>query len=157
MPSPVNAFSEFGTPAVASSNALSRVSPQQSIHEVALSVHAKRLQLIASNLANADTPNYKAVDIDFRETLRQTLQSQASRTPGPQSTAERTLSVKSSVPDEAFVLKYRSVIQRSVDGNTVDMDVERASFADATLRYQFALDRVSGHYKQMAQLLADIK
>lgn len=156
MPSPVNSFSGLGAPAPAPSNVLAR-DTQPSIHEVALSLHAKRLQLIASNMANADTPNYKAVDIDFRETLRQTLQSQASKTPGSHAAAGRTPAVNRVMADQPFALQYRSAVQRSVDSNTVDMDVERASFADATVRYQFALDRVSGHYKEMAQLLADIK
>lgn len=118
-------------------------------------MHAKRLQLIASNIANADTPNYKAVDIDFRETLRQTLQSRTPEKSESKASAEAALAGNWLTATQPLALKYRSATQRSVDGNTVDLDIERASFADAAIRYQFALDRVSGHYKEMAKLLAE--
>lgn len=135
--------------------ARARPSTRPRIHEVALSVHAKRLQLIASNIANADTPNYKAVDIDFRETLRQTLQSRTPEKSESKASAEAALAGNWLTATQPLALKYRSATQRSVDGNTVDLDIERASFADAAIRYQFALDRVSGHYKEMAKLLAE--
>ena len=155
---PLSPFSGFGAPAVAASpgsSPLPRPNTERNIHEVALSVHAKRLQLIASNMANADTPNYKATDIDFRDTLRQTLQVQEGKPLGTQAGSERRLSVNSSGAEQPLAIKYRAATQRSADGNTVDLDVERANFADATIRYQFELDRVSGYYKDMAKLLAE--
>lgn len=113
------------------------------LHEQALKLHAYRLQLIASNIANADTPNYKAVDIDFREALR-TMQSQPPAAHGhPLSSAVR--------------VGYTQSPQGSVDGNTVDMDQERAKFAETMLRYEFSLNKVSGHYKMMAELLNNLK
>lgn len=123
---------------------------EPSVHELALSVQAKRLQLIASNIANADTPNYKAVDIDFRDTLRRALESNTAKAASAQPLQPASAALQ-------YVLKYEAPIQRSIDGNTVDMDVERAKLADAVVRYQFALDRVSGHYKEMAKLLADLR
>lgn len=101
------------------------------VNERALSLHAYRLQLLASNIANADTPGYKAVDIDVREAL---LNGQ-------------------SVADKTVPLKYHVPSQGSVDGNTVEMDVERAKFAESALRYQYSVDRVRGHYKDMEDLL----
>lgn len=121
-----------------------------SIHEIALDLHAKRLQLIASNIANADTPNYKAVEIDFDSTLRQaikTLDGQAPKSP---------LSNAQGPATADYVLQYHTPVQRSADGNTVDLDLERSKFADAAIRYQFALDRVSGHYKDMEKLLNNL-
>jgi flagellar basal-body rod protein FlgB len=110
----------------------------QGFHERALNVFGYRLQLIASNIANADTPNYKAVDIDCREALRVAL-------------ADATHRVS------AIPLKYHVSQQGSIDGNTVELDVERAKFADSMVRYQFSLDRISGHYKMMSELLNNIK
>lgn len=103
-----------------------------SLHERALALLARRQELIASNIANADTPNYKAMDIDVQEALRLGY------------TAEN-------VP-----VKYHVPSQSNLDGNTVEMDVERAKFAENTIKYRFALDRVSGYYKEMAELLRNL-
>ncbi len=104
--------------------------------ERALNVQAYRLQVIASNIANADTPGYKAVDIDYRAAL---LQSKGEPAASP-------------IP-----LKYQLPAQGSVDGNTVDLDVERAKFTESMIKYQFSLDRVSGHYKMMSELFNSLK
>lgn len=103
------------------------------LHERALALRAYRQQILASNIANADTPGYKAVDFDIHEALR-----------NGHSTA-------SSIP-----LQYHVPSQDSVDGNTVEMDVERAKFAENALMYEYALARVSGHYKDMAELLKNM-
>lgn len=105
-----------------------------SVHETALALRAYRMQLLASNIANADTPGYKAVDIDVEEALR---------------------NGQSNISD--IPLKYHVPAQPSIDGNTVDMDVERAKFAQNALMYEFALDRVKGHHMEMMQLLRDLK
>ncbi len=105
-------------------------------HERALNVQAYRLQVIASNIANADTPGYKAIDIDYREAL---LQGKGEPAASP-------------IP-----LKYHQPAQGSVDGNTVDLDAERAKFTESIIRYQFSLDRVSGHYKMMSELFSSLK
>ena len=78
-----------------------------------------------------------------------------SKSPGLQSSATPALTAGRATLD--YVLKYHMPIQRSVDGNTVDMDLERAKYADAAMRYQFELDRVSGEYKDMEKLLASIR
>lgn len=115
------------------------------IQEQALTLHAYRLQLIASNIANADTPHYQAIDFDFREALRaagsSNLQQHSGQVSGP-----------ASVP-----LKYHVPQQGSVDGNTVELDVERAKFAESALRYEFSVNRVSGHYKMLMELLTNLK
>lgn len=53
-------------------------------------------------------------------------------------------------------LKYPVPQQASIDGNTVEMDVERAKFTENALMYQFSMDRVGGHYKDMAELLKNL-
>lgn len=100
------------------------------------------MQLIASNIANADTPNYKARDIDFAAELTRAIAASALGTTGP---ARPT-----NVPDPQVL--YRVPSQPSLDGNTVDMDAERAAFAENAVMYQFTLQRVSSAYKEMADL-----
>jgi len=97
---------------------------------VALKLRSYRQQLLASNIANADTPHYKAVDIDFGQALHQALAGSALRTTHP-----RHLTANNSGPFGVAVL-YRTDVQGNIDGNTVDMDRERAQFAENALRYE---------------------
>ncbi len=120
--------------------------------EVALGLRAYRQQLIASNIANADTPGYKAVDIDVQEAL-QMAQATAQRQPLTlATTAAGHIAGQAANSQLPYPLKYHVPSQASVDGNTVEMDVERAKFAENTLMYEFSLDRASNHYKMMAEL-----
>jgi flagellar basal-body rod protein FlgB len=110
----------------------------------ALNVHAHRQQLIASNIANADTPGYKARDIDFAATLKQVEAAHAAK---PQ-----LRPLRAGGPEAAPLgaeLLYRSVVQRSVDGNTVDLDIERAQFAENAVRYEAQLMFIGGQVKSM--------
>jgi len=115
-------------------------------HERALALRAERQQLIASNIANADTPNYKARDIDFRAAMAAVQGGGGSGAMAR--TAARHLSPAGSSASGSPLL-YRSTVQASVDGNTVDMDVERAQFADNALRYEANLNFISGQIKTM--------
>jgi flagellar basal-body rod protein FlgB len=112
----------------------------------ALNLHAHRQQLLAGNIANADTPGYKAVDIDFSRALKTAIGS--SQPVSMNTTAPGHLQPKGGNPPGAQTL-YRQPAQPSIDGNTVDMDVERTQFIDNALRYQFALDRVSSKFKTL--------
>lgn len=111
----------------------------------ALNLHAHRQQLLAGNIANADTPNYKAVDIDFSKALQAAT---SGSSVGLKATAPGHMQPASSNPPGAKTL-YRQSSQPSIDGNTVDMDVERTQFIDNAIRYQFALDRVSSKFKTL--------
>ena len=127
------------------------------VQEVALGVRAYRQQLIAANIANADTPGYKAVDIDFQEALRN---AQAAANVPPVSlttTSGGHLSGQSTGTQPPIPLKYHVPSQGSIDGNTVEMDVERAKFAENTVMHQFAMDRVSGHFKHEIEMLQSLK
>ncbi|HEY3326679.1 MAG TPA: flagellar basal body rod protein FlgB [Novimethylophilus sp.] len=131
------------------------VAGKQVFHEKALGLRAQRQQLLASNIANADTPNYKAVDIDVEAVLQEV---KAGREPlamaatSPEHLAGQTSSGQSRLP-----IKYRIPLQPSLDGNTVDMQVEQAKFSENALKYQFSLDRVGGRFKMMRELLNDLK
>jgi flagellar basal-body rod protein FlgB len=115
-------------------------------HQRALDVRAQRQQLIASNIANADTPNYKARDIDFRSALEAALKPGASAA-GLARTAPGHLGGSGAVAGAPLL--YRQTVQASVDGNSVDIDVERAQFADNALRYEANLMFISGQIRGM--------
>lgn len=104
---------------------------------------------MASNIANADTPNYKARDIDFKAALAQSLAVSAEVKP---SGSLRNESPDSSLP----TLLYRVPAQPGVDGNTVDMDVERTVFTDAAIRYEFAMQKAVGEYKEIGELFKNM-
>lgn len=108
--------------------------PLFGIHAQALGVQRQRLELIASNLANADTPGFQARDLDFRKLLAQAGGDAA----GVGAAAQP---------------QYRVPLQPSVDGNSVDVQIEQAQFADAALRYQASLGFLDSRIKSMITAL----
>jgi flagellar basal-body rod protein FlgB len=128
-------------------------------HQTALRLRAERQELIAANVANADTPNYKARDLDFNAALKQAMAGdsaavQASGGVAPAMTSAQHLpgvSITNSAADGPLSTNtlYRKVSQGSVDGNTVDMDVERNQFADNAIRYEASLTFINGQIKKM--------
>jgi flagellar basal-body rod protein FlgB len=126
-------------------------------NETALSLRAQRQELIASNIANADTPNFKARDIDFAGAMQGAL---AKANPAAANTLAATNKAHiqpaldgKALPDGTPVL-YRGVVQGAVDGNTVDMDVERNQFADNALRYEAGITMIN---HQIRGLMAAIQ
>ncbi len=137
-------------------------------HEQALKLRSQRQEILAANIANADTPRYKARDIDFKQSLQQSMGQQAS--PAMQGTTQQMQQLKmagsltttsdkhlagmpaaqlnpfNTTNNEAL---YRPTIQGSVDGNTVDMDVERNQFADNAIRYEASVLKMNGLIKSM--------
>jgi flagellar basal-body rod protein FlgB len=143
-------------------------------HETALSLRAQRQQLLASNIANADTPNYKAKDIDFNSALKGALAKTATPVPGSGPSAATTAPLglaapsgmlgssglvrtsathlpgsNASVTSSGAQVQFRTAAQGNVDGNTVDMDAERNQFVDNALRYEAGLTLVSGKIKTL--------
>ncbi|HCA26432.1 MAG TPA: flagellar basal body rod protein FlgB [Betaproteobacteria bacterium] len=112
-----------------------------------LDLRAYRQQLLSSNIANADTPNYKAKDIDFAAELHRVQQGGSSRLK-LEATSPRHLPALAANPLGVRVM-YRQPIQPSIDGNTVDMDVERGQFTNNAIHYQFVVDRVNGFFRTM--------
>ncbi|HTD05377.1 flagellar basal body rod protein FlgB [Undibacterium sp.] len=118
----------------------------------ALSVRGERQQLIASNIANADTPNYKAKDIDFASAMNNALgRSNVGSGSQPPSALAKTsaqhLDIKGGTAGGQP--QYRGTIQGSVDGNTVDMDVEQNQFTDNALRYEASLTMINMQIRGM--------
>jgi flagellar basal-body rod protein FlgB len=107
------------------------------VHAQALQVRSTRAELIANNLANADTPDYKARDIDFRAAL-----SSAGAGPGGvQLATTRANHLGGSTAGSGIdaAAQYRVPLAPSLDGNSVDVQVEQAAFAENSVRYQATL------------------
>lgn len=106
----------------------------------ALSLRDTRQQVLANNIANADTPNFKARDFDFASELKKATGSSMSRSGGLDAsrTSSRHLEARTSGMSHVD-LDYRVPDQPSLDGNTVDMDRERAQFMDNSVRYQASI------------------
>lgn len=130
-------------------------------NQTALNLRSQRQQQLASNIANADTPNYKARDIDFAATLKNkmkaTQSSEAAAVPGVNmaTTSPMHLAGKPSMPTAARNdgALYRKVDQPSLDGNTVDLDVERNQFADNGLRYEATVTAVNGQLRALTSVI----
>ncbi len=118
--------------------------------EAALSLRAKRQEVLASNIANADTPGYKARDIDFASALQNALKPAATPAQLATTNAAHLASAKdgSTLADGTPVL-FRSQIQNSADSNTVDMDSERNAFADNGLRYEAGITMINHQIRAM--------
>lgn len=115
----------------------------------ALKVQSQRMEVLADNLANADTPNYKARDIDFKAALAQAGSPDAPL-PLTTTTAGQVGGTSASGdPDISGALKYRVPLAPSLDGNTVDAQMEQAAFADNTVRYQATLTFLNSRLKNL--------
>ena len=117
-------------------------------HQNALNLRAFRQQLLASNIANADTPGYKARDIDFAAALRDVM---AGRTAALRKTDGRHQT--GAAGDEPAAVLFRSAQQPSIDGNTVDMDMERNRFAENAVHYDANLTFLNSQIKLMLAAL----
>jgi len=118
-------------------------------HEVALNLRAERQQVLASNIANASTPNYKARDIDFAPALQQALAGKDSGGMRLVSTAPGHIRAEGQGSTGSAALQYRTPAQGSVDGNTVEMDAERAQFVQNSVHMETGLTVLSMQIKQM--------
>ncbi len=118
------------------------------IHPDALVLRAKRAEVIASNIANADTPGYKAQGMDFQKALAQATKKQ---TMAMSQTNEKHLNTRMSLNDQ---LEYRIPNQPDTgDGNTVDVQVERNLYLENSLEYQASLQFLNGRIKGLRKAL----
>lgn len=115
----------------------------------ALQLQAERGRVLASNIANADTPNYKARDFNFQQALAQATGAAVAAPQIARTNAAHIAGTGAGAGPMSPPLLYRAPVQSAVDGNTVDLDVERAGFAENSLRYQATLTFLNGQIKQM--------
>jgi flagellar basal-body rod protein FlgB len=115
------------------------------IHEKALSVRSQRMEVLARNIANADTPNYKAQDIDFKAMLQDV------KTEYLNATNDKHYAGIQDAPDDG--MRYRIPYNSSFDGNTVEISLEQAQFGKAAGDYQATLqfleNRIGGIRKAL--------
>lgn len=128
-----------------------RLTSTLNFHGEALVLRSERQRLIASNIANADTPGYVARDMDFAATLRQAVQGIGTGGTGARVVATTAPghignTVNGRAPAE---LKYALPAQSNLDGNSVDMDRERANFADNSVKYEATLRFINGSVRTM--------
>ncbi len=131
---------------------VSRIDQETNFSQTALNLRAYRQELLASNIANADTPNFKARDIDFKTALAGALGNSGS-TSGSQLALAQTAPGHLAAPGGnrfGAPLQYRSEYQSSVDGNTVNMDIERAAFAENAVQTEALLTFIRDKFKEMS-------
>ena len=116
------------------------------VHADALKIRGQRTEVLARNLANADTPGYKARDLDFRAAL-----AQAGGTDAPVALKTTHANQISSALDASGEttpnLKYRVPLAPALDGNTVDVQMEQANFAENTVRFQATLTFLNARFR----------
>lgn len=102
------------------------------IHERALGVRSQRLEVLSRNIANADTPNYKAEELDFKAMLKETSREYIS------ATHAKHYAALEEQPDDGK--RFRVPFNSTFDGNTVEISVEQAQFGQAAAQYQTTLN-----------------
>jgi flagellar basal-body rod protein FlgB len=124
---------------------INRLTDNLDFHGQALSLRAERQRLIASNIANADTPGYVARDMDFAQALKEATG--AAQPAGALATSRPGhIAGTPGARSEANLL-YATPSQTNLDRNTVDMDRERASFADNAVKFEATLRFINANVK----------
>jgi flagellar basal-body rod protein FlgB len=115
------------------------------IHERALQVRDQRLEMIAANIANADTPAFKARDLDFKQVL-------AASTPNPMASTDARHFEAGELENPEGVV-FRVPYNSSADGNTVEINVEQAKYGEAAADYQATLRFLEGRISGIRKAL----
>ena len=127
---------------------IDRMTATLDFQAAALSLQAQRAKVLASNIANADTPNYQAKDFDFSAALAQATQA-ASQSPNQLVRTDPAHLSSAGTAAAEPALQYRQPLQAALDGNSVDLDTERAAFAENSLRYEASVRFLNGQIKTM--------
>ncbi|WP_300451242.1 flagellar basal body rod protein FlgB [Accumulibacter sp.] len=126
---------------------VSKLDSALSFQHQALTLRANRQQVLAGNIANADTPNFKARDFDFSAALAKAVDGRGDGTLALTTTSPHHLS--GNAESGLASLLYRQPTQAGADGNTVDMDVERAQFSENAMYYEAGMTFLSGQIKTL--------
>ncbi len=132
---------------------MSRLDNDLAFVQNALQLRARRQAVLAANLANADTPNYKARDLDFASALKGAIGGSGGALPLARTSSRHIAGAAASAAAGWGAMKYRAAVQPSLDGNTVDPNVERAHFAENAMHYQFLLERAMSIIRGAKQAL----
>lgn len=119
--------------------------------EAALKLRTQRAEILSSNLANADTPNFKARDFDFSKALAAQI---SAGTPNDRVHATHGAHLPGGASGQAGIdLQYRTPTQPSVDGNTVDEHIEHAEFMSNSLEFQVAFTLLNSRFKGLTSAI----
>jgi flagellar basal-body rod protein FlgB len=138
---------------------LNRLTDTLNFQGQALTLRSERQRLLASNIANADTPGYVARDMNFAQALREATGAGQNGTAGMTNGASALATSQSGhLPGSAGArgeanLLYATPSQTNLDRNTVDMDRERANFADNSVKYEATLRFINGHVRTMLEAI----
>lgn len=122
-------------------------------HQQALNIREIRQNILVANIANSDTPNYQARDIDFNAELSKALNNQNKiNNVGLNITSNHHIQIKAPIMTNHDVL-YRIPYQAAADGNTVEMDQERTAFIDNSIHYQSNLTFLGEKFKNIMAVL----
>ncbi|MBT5229280.1 MAG: flagellar basal body rod protein FlgB [Methylococcales bacterium] len=111
------------------------------LHPTALRLQERRTAVLTENIANSDTPNYKAKDFDFRSMLKQVSSGSEE---GMKMTHGKHMGIEGLVPSHE--MKYRVPTQASLDGNTVDSHIEKTEFTRNALEMQASMQFLTGRF-----------
>lgn len=111
-------------------------------HEKSLIIQSRRASVISSNIVNADTPGYKAKDVDFKQVLKRSQGGLLNM----KTTSAKHMRAQG-MDTMGVALKYRIPLQPALDGNTVNLDQEKSAYAENALRYQTTLQFLTGRFK----------
>jgi flagellar basal-body rod protein FlgB len=130
---------------------MSQLDQYLGIHPASLKLRSQRTELIATNLANADTPNFKARDLDFRRALADAEQKTAVGNKSLSLTTTKAGHIPLNEVGGASngQQMYRVPLAPSLDGNTVDAQLEQAAFAENAVRYQTTLTFLGGKFRNL--------
>jgi flagellar basal-body rod protein FlgB len=127
---------------------VNRLTSTLDFHAQALTLRAERHRVIASNIANADTPGYQARDIDFGAALRAAT-GQLPASARMATTQAGHIGLPQGADPAQAALRYATPSQTNLDSNSVDMDRERASFAENSVKYEATLRFINGRVRDL--------
>ncbi|WP_150271379.1 flagellar basal body rod protein FlgB [Paenibacillus tepidiphilus] len=128
------------------------------LNESLLQVLNVRHNVTAENIANADTPNYKKKTVEFQEELRRIIENGSSDNLEVKRTHPKHIPTgETGLSGIPYRIVQNSDTTMNNNGNNVDMDIEMANLAENQLMYNYMVDKVSGHYSKIKNLLQDLK
>lgn len=124
---------------------MDRLDQYMGVHEQALTLRSRRMQVLASNIANAATPGFKARDVDFRSLMAGQTGAGALAT-----TNARHLDGNSAAGADSDGLLYRQPLEPSLDGNTVELATEQLQFTETAIRYRTSLGLLNSRLRDLS-------
>jgi flagellar basal-body rod protein FlgB len=119
------------------------------VHTAALKLRQTRTELLAKNLANADTPGFKARDLDFKGAMESALATQGGTGKLAAPSSGTAIGTSNATGGTEAFLRYRTPLAPSLDGNTVDVQLEQSAFAENAVRYQATLSFLSSKFRSL--------